>query len=56
MDKGEEHAQDWKADTPENSREGQTLPLRQVPEAEPEACQDTSPLVLPQLLESGIGG
>ena len=55
MDDGEEHAQDWKADTPENRREGQTLPLRQVPEAKPEACQDAGPLVLPQLLPSRCG-
>ena len=52
MDNGEEHSQDWKADTPENRREGQTLPLRQVPQAKPEACQDAGPLVLPQLPET----
>jgi hypothetical protein len=44
-------AQDWKADTPENRREGQTLPLRQVPQAQPEACQDAGPVVLPKLPE-----
>ena len=47
MDDGEEHAQNWQADTPEDRREGQTLPLRQVPQAQPEACQDAGPLVLP---------
>jgi hypothetical protein len=31
MDDGEELSQDREADTPENRREGQTLPLRQVP-------------------------
>jgi hypothetical protein len=51
MDDGEEHSQDWKADTPENRREGQTLPLRQVPQAQREACQHAGPLVLPQLPE-----
>jgi hypothetical protein len=55
MDDGEEHSQDWKADTPENRREGQTLPLRQVPEAKPEAGQDAGPLVLPQLRQSRCG-
>jgi hypothetical protein len=47
MDDGEEHSQDWKADTPENRREGQTLPLRQVPQAKPEACQDAGPWYCP---------
>jgi hypothetical protein len=51
MDNGEKRSQDRKADTPENRREGQTLPLRQVPEAESEACQDAGPLVLPLLPE-----
>jgi hypothetical protein len=44
MADGEELSQDWKADTPENRHEGQTLPLRQVPEAKPEACQDAGPV------------
>jgi len=49
MDNGEELSQDRQADTPENRREGQTLSLRQVPQAQPEAGQDAGPLVLPQL-------
>jgi hypothetical protein len=28
---GAEHAQDWQEDTPENRRQGQTLPLRRLP-------------------------
>ena len=52
MDDGEEHSQDRQADPPENRREGQTLPLRQVSQAKPEAHQDAGPLVLPQLPNS----
>ncbi len=52
MDDGEEPSQDRQEDTPKNRREGQTLPLRQVPQAQPEACQDVCPLVLPQLLQA----
>src|SRR4051812_39628163 len=51
MDNGEELSQDWQADTPENRRERQTLPLCQVPQAQPEACQDAGTLVLLQLPE-----
>src|SRR3989442_1118662 len=49
MDNGEEHSQDWQTDTPENRRERQTLPLRQVQEAQPKARQNAGPVVLPQL-------
>jgi hypothetical protein len=52
MDNGEKRSQDRKADTPENRREGQTLPLRQVPQAQPKAGQHAGPLVLPQLPNS----
>ena len=52
---GEEHSQDRQADPSENRREGQTLPLRQVPESRPETCEDSRPLVLPELLEGGTG-
>jgi len=55
MDNGEELFQDREEDTPKNRREGQALPLRQVPQAQPEACQDAGPLVLPQLLPSRCG-
>src|SRR5882724_11650906 len=48
---GEEHTQDGKEGTPENRREGQTLPLRRVPQEKPTACQDSRPLVLPELPE-----
>jgi hypothetical protein len=51
LDNGQELSQDWKADPPENRSEGQTLPLRHVPQAQPEACQDAGSLVLPQLPE-----
>ena len=47
---GEEHSQNWKADTPRKPpRRAMTLPLRQVSEAKPEARQDAGPLVLLQL-------
>ena len=46
---GEELSQDWKKGAPEDRNQGQTLPLRQVPQAKPEACQDAGPLVLPEL-------
>jgi hypothetical protein len=52
---GEEHFQDRQADSPENRREGQTLPLRQVPQTKPETCQNSRFLVLPELLEGGSG-
>ena len=59
MDDREEHSQDRQEITAQNRREGQALPLRQVPEAKPEARQDAGPVVLPQMLQpeygSGIG-
>jgi hypothetical protein len=59
VDDGKEPFQDRQEDTPENHGKGQTLPLRQVPEAKPEARQDAGPVVLPQMLQpeygSGIG-
>ncbi len=48
---GEELSQDRKKGSPENRREGQTLPLRQVSEAQPEARQDSRTLVLSKLPE-----
>jgi hypothetical protein len=47
----EEHSQDRQEVTPEDRREGQTLPLRQVPEEKPETCNNSRPLVLPELPE-----
>ena len=44
----EEHSQDWKEVAPENRRERQTLPLRQVPQTKPETRKDSRPLVLPE--------
>jgi hypothetical protein len=38
-----------KKGSPQNCREGQTLPLRQVPQAKSETCEDACPVVLPQL-------
>jgi hypothetical protein len=45
-------SQDWQENTPENSRERETLPLRQVPQKKPEACQDACPVVLPDVPET----
>ena len=56
MDDGEELSQDWKADAPEDRREGQAIPLRHVPQAKPETCKNSRPLVLPDLLEFEIDG
>lgn len=42
----EEHSQDWKEGTTQDRRERQTLPLRQVPQTQPEADEDSRPLVL----------
>ena len=56
MDNGEEHSQDWQADTPENRSERQTLSLRRVPQEKPKTCQDSCPMVLRELLEIGIDG
>ena len=50
MDDGEAHFQDRQDSTRQNRGEGQTLPLRQMPEAKPETGQDPSPLDLPQML------
>src|SRR5207247_111672 len=52
---GEEHSQDRKESPPENRRQGQALPVRQVPQEKPETYQDPRPLVLPQLPEYGRG-
>ena len=51
MNNGEEHSQDRQEVTAQNRREGQAIPLRQVPQAKPETRQDTGTLVLPQLPE-----
>jgi hypothetical protein len=48
---GKEHSQDRKEGAPENCRERQTLPVRQVPQEKRKTCQITSPLVLPELPE-----
>ena len=47
----EELSQDRTKGASENRRERQAVPLRQVPEAKPEAGQDARSVVLPQLLE-----
>ena len=52
----EEHSQNRQEITPENRREGQTLPLRQVPQAEPEASQDTGTVVLSELPTATVAG
>jgi hypothetical protein len=52
----EEHSQDRKAGASEDRSEGQTLPLRQVPQTKPETCNNARPLVLPELLTFGIDG
>jgi hypothetical protein len=51
MDNGEEHSQDRQEVTAQNRCERQALSLRQVPEAQSEACQNTCTLVLPRLRE-----
>ena len=56
MDNGEVHSQDRQEITAQNRREGQTLPLRQVPQTKPETCNNARPLVLPELLTFGIDG
>ena len=48
----EELSQDRQENTPENRREGQTLPLRHVPQEKSEAGESPSPLVLPDLFET----
>ena len=48
-DHGKELSQDRKEGPAQDRREGQTLPLRQVPQAKPEAREDACPLVLPGL-------
>jgi hypothetical protein len=54
---GEEHTQDRQKIPPEDCCERETLPLRHVPETQPEADEDTGPVVLPELLEAEkIGG
>jgi hypothetical protein len=46
---GEKLPQVWKEGSPENCHEGQTLPLREVPQTKPETREDSRPLVLPGL-------
>ena len=48
---GDELSQDRKKGAPENRREEQALPLRQMPQTQPETCQDTRTLVLSELPE-----
>jgi hypothetical protein len=50
---GKKHAANWQEGPPENRHQGQTLPLCQMPPKKPEACQDSRPLVLPELPEYG---
>jgi hypothetical protein len=52
---GTEHLQVGKEDTPEDRDQGQTLPLRKVPQAQPEAGHDAGPLVLPELSQPTRG-
>ena len=49
VDDGKRSFKDWETITPQNRLEGQTLPLCQMPQAEPEAHQDAGSLVLPEL-------
>lgn len=51
---GEEHSQDRQENPLENRRQGQTLPLRHVPEEKPETREDTCAVVLPQLPETKV--
>jgi hypothetical protein len=51
-DDGQEYSQNRKESTPEDSRQGQTLPLRQVPQAKPETCENPGTMVLPKLPET----
>jgi hypothetical protein len=44
---GEELSQDRQKAAPENRREGQTLPLRQVPQAQPEPVKTLAPWYCP---------
>ena len=50
---GQELPQEWKEEPPEDRREGQAAPVRQVPQAKPEAGEDTRTLVLPGLPTRG---
>ena len=50
LDHGAEHRPNWQEITAENRRQGQTLPLRQVPKAKSKARQDPCPVVLSELL------
>jgi len=43
----QEHPADRQAAPPENSREGQAISLRHVPEAKPKAREDSGTMVLP---------
>jgi hypothetical protein len=45
----EELSQDWKKGSPENRRQRQTIPLRQMPKTKSEACKNACSVVLPEL-------
>jgi hypothetical protein len=49
MTDDEEHSQDRKEGSPQDRRERQTLPLRQVPQAQPAPDNNPRTLVLPGL-------
>jgi hypothetical protein len=46
---GKEHSQHWKKGAPENRLQRQAVSLRQVPQTKPETCENSRPLVLPEL-------
>ncbi len=52
---GKKNSANWQEGPPENRHQGQTLPLCPVPPQKPEACQDSRPLVLPELPQYGGG-
>ena len=50
---GQDHSQDRKEETPEDRDPRQALPLRQVPQAKPQAGDHSRSLVLSELREAG---
>jgi hypothetical protein len=49
---GQEHTEDRQEGTPENRHQRQALPVRHVSQEKPQAGEDASAVVLPQLLET----
>ena len=52
----QEFSPERKEDSSENRRQGQAIPLCQVPKAEPEAREDPCSLVLPEVPQGDRGG